>query len=166
EGELACKLMAALQGAKVIGADTRCFDDGVSSLSTFLRVALPDDPPDDLYLDLNIPSVPAGIDPIDSLQTLVDEWGGCLVSDVESFIGTDHPLVYPNPARDYVHLQIAPGKLRNSTVTFYNSRGEVEWQGAAPADNKLDFDLPAGIYYLHISKNGQHILREKVMVVE
>ena len=31
EGELACRLMAALQGAKVIGADTRCLDDGVSS---------------------------------------------------------------------------------------------------------------------------------------
>src|SRR4030095_797224 len=30
-GTLACKLMAALQGAKVPGADTRCLDEGISS---------------------------------------------------------------------------------------------------------------------------------------
>ncbi|MEZ5148578.1 MAG: DUF1028 domain-containing protein [Bacteroidales bacterium] len=70
-GELTCKLMAALQGAKVIGADTRCLDDGVSSLSSFLRVAQADDPANDLYLDLNVPSTPDGIDPIDSLQSLI-----------------------------------------------------------------------------------------------
>ena len=38
-GSLSEKLMASLQGAKVIGADTRCYDDQVSSLSAFLRVA-------------------------------------------------------------------------------------------------------------------------------
>lgn len=37
-GSLADKLMAALQGAKMSGADTRCSQYGTSSLSAFIRV--------------------------------------------------------------------------------------------------------------------------------
>lgn len=68
EGSFADKLMAALQGAKVIGADTRCADDMVSSLSAFLRVAQPDDLIDDLFIDIVVPSTPAYVDPIDVVQ--------------------------------------------------------------------------------------------------
>ncbi len=45
EGSLAEKLMSALQGAKVPGADTRCLNEGTSSLSAFVRVAKPNDHP-------------------------------------------------------------------------------------------------------------------------
>ena len=76
EGELACRLMEALQGAKVVGADTRCMADGISSIGAFLRVAQPDDPVNNLYLDYNIPIADDGVDPIDSLQVLIDNWGG------------------------------------------------------------------------------------------
>lgn len=105
EGELACKLMAAMQGAKVIGADTRCLDDGVSSLSSFLRVAQSSDLPDDLYLDFNIPSTPDGIDPIDSLQTLVDQWVGCLTTATFLHGSLNKISIYPNPAADIIHFQ-------------------------------------------------------------
>ena len=78
-GTLADRLMAALQGAKMIGADTRCAVHNSSSLSSFLRVARPSDPADSLYLDLYMAYnqnftgfVP--VDPIDSLQTLYDLW--------------------------------------------------------------------------------------------
>ena len=54
-GPLADKLMAALQGANVPGADTRCLANGTSSLSAFLRVAKPNDLPGAFYLDLNGP---------------------------------------------------------------------------------------------------------------
>ncbi len=165
-GELACKLMAALQGAKVIGADTRCLDDGVSSLSTFLRVAQPDDDPDDLYLDINIPSVPAGMDPIDSLQTLIDNWGGCQVSGLTATDENEGHFIYPNPAKDRIRFSLPASQLRSSTVIIYNSQGEVKLSVPAPSENVLEFDLPPGIYYLHVSKNGQHLLREKLMVVE
>ena len=50
-GSLAVKLMAALQGAKVIGADTRCAVRGTSSQSSFIRVAKPGDSTT-LYLSL------------------------------------------------------------------------------------------------------------------
>jgi hypothetical protein len=78
-GSLADRLMAALQGAKMIGADTRCAVHNSSSLSSFLRVARPADPYDSLYLDLYMAynqnfSGFVPVDPIDSLQTLYDLW--------------------------------------------------------------------------------------------
>ncbi|MHC1777028.1 MAG: DUF1028 domain-containing protein [Lentimicrobium sp.] len=78
-GTLADRLMAALQGAKVIGADTRCGIHNTSSQSSFLRVARLNNQPDSLYLDLymSYPQNLTGIypvDPIDSLQTLYDAW--------------------------------------------------------------------------------------------
>ena len=67
-GSLSEKLMEALQGAKVIGADTRCFDDQVSSLSAFLRVAKFNDNPDELFLDIIVEATPEYVDPIDEVQ--------------------------------------------------------------------------------------------------
>ena len=67
-GTLSEKLMASLQGAKVIGADTRCYDSQVSSLSAFLRVAKSDDPPNDFYIDIIVEATPDLIDPIDVIQ--------------------------------------------------------------------------------------------------
>lgn len=78
-GTLADRLMAALQGAKVIGADTRCGIHNTSSQSSFLRVAGINNQPDSLYLDLYMayPYNLTGIypvDPIDSLQAMYDAW--------------------------------------------------------------------------------------------
>jgi uncharacterized Ntn-hydrolase superfamily protein len=79
QGNLAEKLMAALQGAKVVGADTRCAPRNSSSLSAFLRVAQSGNQPDSLWLDLWM-AYPASwsgvvpVDPIDSLQTLYNQW--------------------------------------------------------------------------------------------
>jgi uncharacterized Ntn-hydrolase superfamily protein len=74
EGTLGDKLMAALEGANVPGADTRCLDSGKSSASSFIRVAKPGDDVEQMYLDLIVTKTPAGIDPIDSLQTLYTAW--------------------------------------------------------------------------------------------
>jgi len=78
-GTLSDRLMAALQGAKIVGADTRCAPKNSSSLSSFLRIARPTDPYDTLYCDLWMayPQYWSGVvpvDPIDSLQTLYDIW--------------------------------------------------------------------------------------------
>jgi uncharacterized Ntn-hydrolase superfamily protein len=79
-GSLDQKLMAALQGAKVPGADTRCLDEGISTLSAFIRVAKFNDN-NNYYMDLNINSVipdynetGVWLEPIDLLQTLYDNW--------------------------------------------------------------------------------------------
>ena len=77
QGNLAQKLMASLQGANVPGADTRCLEDNLSSLSAFVRVAKHNESESNYYLDLNVNNVdfiPYHIDPIDSLQVLFDDW--------------------------------------------------------------------------------------------
>ena len=48
EGTLADKLMSAMQGANIPGADTRCLEDSISSLSSFIRVAKPNDSSDNV----------------------------------------------------------------------------------------------------------------------
>jgi len=73
EGDLACKLMAAMQGANVVGADTRCAPFGNSSLFAFLKVAQPSDAFGAPSLLLSVrTSGFQRIEPIDSLQSLFD----------------------------------------------------------------------------------------------
>jgi uncharacterized Ntn-hydrolase superfamily protein len=100
-GMLADKLMAALQGAKVPGADTRCLADGRSAISAFIRVAKPEDTTGVLFLHLNVHNAPVGIDPIDSLQVLFDEWRGGLVNVGHDGSGVPGDFLlkqnYPNP---------------------------------------------------------------------
>ena len=87
EGNLAEKLMASLQGANVPGADTRCLEDSLSSLSAFIRVAKHNEVETNYYLDINVNNVdfiPYHIDPIDSLQVLFDDW---YLSTLEYILG-------------------------------------------------------------------------------
>ncbi|RPG81606.1 MAG: DUF1028 domain-containing protein [Crocinitomicaceae bacterium TMED114] len=84
EGALAEKLMAALQGANVAGADNRCLEEGVSSRSAFLRVAYPGDGAEDLTLDLVVSLTPFGVEPIDVLQAEFNAWNG-ISSTVELY---------------------------------------------------------------------------------
>ena len=98
---------------------------GVSSLSAFVRVAKPDDPDDDLFVDLVVPEVYPGVDPIDSLQTLVDIWGGCGLTDFTEFDGLPEIAIHPNPARDQLTFTI-PKTLNISSVSIviYNHLGQ------------------------------------------
>jgi uncharacterized Ntn-hydrolase superfamily protein len=89
-GTLADKLMSALQGANVAGADTRCLSEGVSSQSSFLRVGRTGDSPTALYLDLRITRRPTGVEPIDTLQTLYDRWKTALPVEGEN-LTPKHP---------------------------------------------------------------------------
>ncbi len=104
QGVLACRLMAALQGAKVIGADNRCIDDSVSSLGSFLRVAEPGDTFGTLSLDLNVVSAPAGMDPIDSLQTKFNATFACPNVGVQEIFSSPKLHVTPNPAADFISI--------------------------------------------------------------
>jgi uncharacterized Ntn-hydrolase superfamily protein len=158
EGELACKLMAALQGAKVIGADTRCLDDGVSSLSAFLRVAQPNDPVNDLYLDLNVPSVFPGTDPIDVLQNLLDNWGGCLGSGI-SFTDASHYInVFPNPSNQSVCFYLTD-KIDNSEnkITIIDALGrKVKEINPIPECGRAELEiLKPGIYFYLLYEANQ-----------
>ena len=104
-GSLACKLMAALQGAKVIGADTRCAPRGLSSFSAFIRVANPQDSIGNFFLDLTVNTSPRLIEPIDTLQTLFDLWGGCNASYVVTNSSKKGIKIFPNPVSNIVTLE-------------------------------------------------------------
>ena len=73
-GTFTDKLMAALQGANIPGADSRCLNNNTSSLSAFIRVAKPLDEEDNYYLDLNVNNTSNENEPIDLLQDLYNQW--------------------------------------------------------------------------------------------
>jgi uncharacterized Ntn-hydrolase superfamily protein len=150
EGELACRLMEALQGAKVPGADTRCMADGISSIGAFLRVAQPDDPVNNLYLDFNIPSAADGVDPIDSLQVLIDNWGGCINTQIIETTDCIKFKVYPNPADQQVAFSIDGVAVPQSIhIQIHDVRGQLVAELEGHSYSIINWDvssLPKGIY--------------------
>jgi uncharacterized Ntn-hydrolase superfamily protein len=84
-GPLADRLMATLQAAKILGADTRCAARGTSSQSGFVKVVRIGDGGTP-YLQIVVPDTPIGKDPIDSLQTLFDNWKAAKFNIVDPFL--------------------------------------------------------------------------------
>jgi uncharacterized Ntn-hydrolase superfamily protein len=70
---LADRLMAGILGAKFAGADARCLNQGVSSLSAYIRVAKPADSND---LHIAFGKLPAGVEPLAELKRRFDAWKG------------------------------------------------------------------------------------------
>lgn len=167
-GDLSCKLMAAMQGAKVIGADTRCTSSGNSSLSSFLRVACPNDAPGTYSIDLVIPQGPPGFEPIDSLQTLFNAIRNCTtplncatgVNDVnktKDFTVT----VMPNPFSELTVIKIEEKKKSTYTLEIFNNHGQLVLKDVMK--DKKEYVLGKekfanGIYFYKItSANGNPI---------
>jgi uncharacterized Ntn-hydrolase superfamily protein len=170
QGSFAEKMMAALQGAKVVGADTRCTANGTSSLSAFIRVARPADLIGGFYCDLNVPSLPEGMEPIDSLQTLFNAW-------LETVVGIDEKqpdpelMIYPNPASGFVTVgsqQSAVGS-QQSVITIHNILGEkikeVKTDGRDNWKIKIDVsDYQPGIYFVTVSGISTQTLTKKLII--
>ena len=77
-GDLTCKLMAALQGANMTGADTRCSGNGTSSLFAFIKVAQPTDMFGSPSFNISVRTHSnSNIEPIDSLQIMFDISHNC-----------------------------------------------------------------------------------------
>lgn len=103
EGDLAFKLMAAMQGANVPGADSRCLGNGTSSLFAFLKVAQPDDIFGQPSLDLGVSyGGNTTLEPIDSLQSLFNQ---IFPVSTEELSGIS-VQIYPNPGRDHVVFEV------------------------------------------------------------
>jgi uncharacterized Ntn-hydrolase superfamily protein len=173
EGSFAQKMMAALQGAKVIGADTRCTDNGTSSLSAFIRVARPEDPAGGFYCDLNVPSIPAGMEPIDSLQTLFDAWLETVVGLTEN---RPEPglLIYPNPASGYFvvsgqqsavsgqeSIKIIISNLLGEKIAEVNTDALTSWKVKIDAS-----DYQPGVYFVTVFNNGYSLLSKELIIIK
>jgi len=91
-GDLSCKLMAALQGANVVGADTRCSSNGTSSLFAFLKVAQPNDQFGNPSFSIAVTtSNGQGIEPIDALQNKFDNEHSCQIVDCNQPCDDNNP---------------------------------------------------------------------------
>lgn len=164
EGILAEKLMASLQGANVPGADTRCAGEGVSSLSAFIRVAQTTDTLGELYLDLNVPETPYGVEPIDSLQVLFDEWL-LYLNTGENISYQGIFKIYPNPSSGKLVVESSVD-IRDLECSLFNSSGKMvrKIQLAGRKTNINTGNLPKGIYFIKINNTRGTIYREKIII--
>ncbi len=164
QGDLACKLMAALQGAKMVGADTRCNSNGTSSLFAFVKVSQPTDP-------FGIPSfrvsvrthANAQIEPIDSLQTKFDLVRDCTVLSVPETPNFEKRLsVYPNPSNDKLTIENKTKEAFN--LSLIDNTGKYIYRKTLNGKSDVDVSkFNAGIYFLKIT-NLDGPLSKKIII--
>lgn len=149
-GTLAVKLMAALQGAKMVGADTRCTPYNISSQSAFIRVANVGDTLGTLYLNLKVAysSPITNRDPIDSLQVLFNNWLTG-VYGYKEMIPEKTVLYqnYPNPFNPFTNFKFDLKSNSFVILKVYNLLGEE-------VATIINTDLKAGIYDMKWEPNG------------
>ena len=168
DGPLAVKLMAAMQGANVPGADSRCLDEGTSSKSAFLRVARPGDSVNDLYLQINIAEEPDGTEPINSLQTAFDAWADtALVSTV--FQPTDFEIkVFPNPARQSFNIEWNGKEITGLKAQFFSSMGIMFHQTTLQKGNNYirfpDYRDMQMVFLKITDPDGIIFYKEKILI--
>lgn len=153
-GCLADKLMAAMQGAKVPGADSRCLSNGTSAMFAFLKVAKPDDNPADPFLRLFVSYDPVGIEPIDSLQALFDANFVCL-SRTNEAANTLAFSVAPNPTFGDTVLRLPDG-LDAVRLDVFDARGKLlESLPAARNGQQLRFKQRGILTLRAVARDGR-----------
>lgn len=162
EGDIACRLMAAMQGANTAGADTRCLSGGNSSLSSFIRIAKPSDTTGTLFIDINIPSGPPGFEPIDSLQALFDLQHSCMsdttINSMEIIAGD--LKIYPNPAEGI--LLISGNLPHDAYIELFDTSGRKVLSEKI-IYGKVDISmLQLSTYLCRISARGRTVYDRKV----
>jgi hypothetical protein len=159
QGSLADKLMAAMQGANVIGADARCDVENTSSLSAFIRVAKMYDLPGGFYMDLNVAATAPGVEPIGELQKKFDNWK--LKAEIKEPLTPrqEQVLVFPNPARGLVTVQFLngiPDRLELINV-FGILIQSFDLSDIAKSENSVNIELPDvadGLYFINAYRDN------------
>ncbi len=169
-GDLSCRLMAALQGAKVSGADTRCSSLGISSVSAFIRVANPSDTGSTpFYLDISINTYPNYTEPIDSLQQRFNLWGGCGPNNISSARENQSPEIFPNPAGEKLTIdskQRAITSIGIANLLGVPQRFDIIYQETGMVSSMTEIDiscLPPGIYFLRLFTVAGEIISRKIV---
>jgi hypothetical protein len=168
-GDLACKLMAALQGANVVGADTRCASNNSSSLFAFLKVANPDNEFNEPSFIISVKTASgAQIEPIDSLQNLFDAQRTCeVVSSIKKQKNTSSKLtIYPNPSNETITVSLTE-KHTDGNLKIFNTLGIfVQDLGEMKSNNTSTFDISSlakGVYFLEFS-NQEMKISQKIFI--
>ncbi|MCB9360331.1 MAG: DUF1028 domain-containing protein [Flavobacteriales bacterium] len=169
EGNLACKLMAALQGAKRIGADNRCTDNGTSSLFAFIKVAQPTDGFGNPSFSLSVRTHDgAGIEPIDSLQIKFDQVNNCATTSVSFLVDEQDLTLYPNPSNGTINFQWNGYKINAiERVAIIDITGKTVYnQSPKNASNKvlsINPKLKAGIYFIKIITDKGEVAKKIII---
>lgn len=145
------KLMAALQGANIPGADSRCLADGKPAISAFLRLARPGDV-SDYYIDLNVGSTKKNQNPIDSLQKKFDKFisQSTAIKENKPAVSTS---VFPNPANASVTFHYFSADNHQTTLSLVDASGKLVFRKALPYGIEYTLpteDLPQGLYCYQI----------------
>ncbi len=157
EGTLAEKLMGAMQGANIPGADSRCLPQGISSKSAFVRVACPNDISPNFCLDLNVVDMPDGVDPIDSLQNMFDQ-----LVDVE-FPSNEIPVkIFPTITDDFIQIEFENTGQYHVQIADIN--GAIMITNSTENNMQLDVShLSSGIYFVQIAREGNYFTQKIVI---
>jgi uncharacterized Ntn-hydrolase superfamily protein len=165
-GDLACKLMAGLQGAKMIGADSRCAPNNSSSLFAFIKVAQPTDTFYDPSFILSLKTHSnAMIEPIDSLQKMFDVARTCTVNTTGLHAGAGLPYtlkVYPNPAAH--EIKIKTGNSAEVNCEIMDVYGKVVYTTLVRLEKTIDVSRwEKGIYFIR-TRSQKGILTQKIII--
>ena len=149
QGALADKLMAALQAAKVVGADTRCAVRGTSSQSGFVKVVRIGDGSSP-YLQIIVPDTPVGTDPIDLVQGKFDDWKDSLFTFVDPFLSqiASDPDTIPSDGISQALITITP---RNNSDTLLAGGLQVVLSNTGAGSIGAVTDLGDGTYQAEIT---------------
>lgn len=164
EGDLACKLMAALQGANMVGADTRCATNGTSSLFAYVKVAQPTDVfGSPSFLASVRTSSNAGIEPIDSLQIKFNVLHPCGNASLIENSTNNLFTISPNPTSDFIVIESNFENLENCQYELYSSDGKIIVADLLPLSSKINISkFNGGIYYIKVKINDQ-IFTKKII---
>ena len=111
---------------------------------------------------------PTGVEPIDSLQTLFDEWYGTINADSER-VEEDGIKVYPNPSRGLLNIVLPPSVKLPAGASIFDSKGSVlKTTTLQSRSNQLA--LPESwaneVLFLKISdEQGRVVYSEKLLVL-
>ncbi|MFC4633094.1 DUF1028 domain-containing protein [Dokdonia ponticola] len=160
DGNLADKLMAAMQGANFAGADARCLDRGTSSTAAYLVVYQATDAPGDPTLRLNIEEMPFGEEPIDSLQILYDDF----VLSLPDNSLENNVRIFPNPVSDQFQVLLPPATFISKIEVFDMSGKQVylqtQFTGLDTGEVIDSRSFTKGVYFVRItSPQKTHTLK-------
>lgn len=163
EGDLACKLMAAMQGANMVGADSRCAPNGTSSLFAFIKVATPDDSFGNPSFVQSVRTANGdGIEPIDSLQILFDQAKNCIIlntEETESF--DDLFLVYPNPFMNKIQIENKGQSI--SKIEIIDPNGKLIHKSTVENYQEVNTShFPTGVYFIKISDGVRSFVKRAI----
>lgn len=163
QGDLACKLMAAMQGANVPGADSRCLGYGTSSLFAFLKVSQPTDAFGSPSFRIALKTNPGSqIEPIDSLQTLFNKTRTCVANGINNQNSDQSKIsVYPNPATNSITIKISGNKTTEMDYIIRDVLGRKILENKINTEEVISIEnWNKGMYFIEVRDEASITLRK------